>query len=94
VVLVLQTFPLALFYPMRRALVATLFLYTFAFTRTWRITNTFAGFLLVFVASVGFALTATAAVVPWFGIAAKWIIIGRHKAGLYPMWEFTTPGGG
>jgi acyl carrier protein len=86
VVLVLQLFPLAIFYPMRRALVATLFLYTVAFTRTWEVTNTFAGFLLVFVVSVGFALTATAAVVPWFGIAAKWIIIGRHRAGLYPMW--------
>ena len=86
VVLVLQLFPLALFYPMRRALIATLFLYMVAFTRTWGITNTFAGFLLAFVASIGFALAATEAVVPWFGIAAKWIIIGRHRAGLYPMW--------
>ncbi|KAH6845794.1 hypothetical protein B0I37DRAFT_435284 [Chaetomium sp. MPI-CAGE-AT-0009] len=86
VLMVLQLFPLVLFYPMRRALIATLFLYTVAFTRTWGITNTLAGFLLVFVASVGFALTATAAVVPLFGIVAKWIIIGRHRAGLYPMW--------
>ncbi|KAK4032402.1 hypothetical protein C8A01DRAFT_20522, partial [Parachaetomium inaequale] len=86
VVLVLQLLPIALFYPMRRALIATLFLYALAFTHTWEIRNTLAGFLLLFVVSVAFALTATEAVVPLLGIVAKWIIIGRHRAGLYPMW--------
>jgi acyl carrier protein len=86
VLLVLQLFPLALFYPMRRALVSTLFTYALAFTDTWETTNIFAGSLLMFVTSMAFAWAATEAVVPWLGIAAKWIIIGRYRAGLYPMW--------
>jgi acyl carrier protein len=86
VLLVLQLLPIALFYPMRRAFIATLFLYALAFTHTWAVTDTLGGFLLAFVAAVAFALTATAAVLPLVGIAAKWIIIGRHRAGLYPMW--------
>jgi hypothetical protein len=42
--------------------------------------------LLMFVASMAFAWAVTEAVVPWLGIIAKWIIVGRHRAGLYPMW--------
>lgn len=86
VVLVLQLLPLALFYPMRRALVSTLFIYALAFSHTWKRTETLAGFLLVFVASLAFALVATETGVPWLGIVAKWTIIGRYRAGLYPMW--------
>jgi hypothetical protein len=71
---------------MRRALVSTLFIYALAFTDTWEITNTLAWSLLMFVASMAFAWAVTEAVVPWLGIIAKWIIIGRYRAGLYPMW--------
>ena len=39
--------------------------------------------LLMALLTVGIA---RALVLPWFGIAAKWIIVGRYKAGTYHLW--------
>lgn len=84
--MLLQLVPMVIFYPMRRAYQWTLFMMFLAFTQSWVTTYSVPGRLLNLSLAILFARCLTKACLPWFGIAAKWIIIGRYKEGLYPMW--------
>ncbi|CAN8096235.1 unnamed protein product [Discula destructiva] len=81
-----QLLPMVVFYPMRRAYQWTLFLMFLVFTQSWATTYSVSGRLLNLSLAILFARYVTSSCVPWFGIAAKWILIGRYKEGLYPMW--------
>ncbi|KAI1357550.1 acetyl-CoA synthetase-like protein [Xylaria arbuscula] len=85
-VLVLQLIPLMVVYPLRRAFSWTLFIYSLMFFLGFDTSKTLIGRLVNVVVSTAFARMASSLVIPWFGIAAKWLIIGRYKEGLYPMW--------
>ncbi|KAF3771381.1 hypothetical protein M406DRAFT_33731 [Cryphonectria parasitica EP155] len=82
----LQLLPMFVFYPVRRAYQWTIFMVFLAYTQTWVTTNYVPGRLLNLSISILVARLVTKAVIPWVGIAAKWLIIGRYKEGLYPMW--------
>ena len=84
--LVLQLVPLVLVYPGKRALTWTIFIYTLTATQLWLTTNSVPGRLVNLVFSLAVARLVTRAVVPFVTIAAKWIIIGKYKEGVYPMW--------
>lgn len=81
-----QLLPMAVFYPMRRAYQWTVFMMIMAFTQSWYTTYSVPGRLLNLSIAILVARILTKAFVPWFGIAAKWLLIGRYKEGLYPMW--------
>lgn len=82
----LQLVPMVIFYPMRRAYQWTIFMIFLANTQSWATTEYVPGRLLNLAIAILVARLATKAFVPWIGIAAKWLIIGRYKEGLYPMW--------
>ncbi|KAK5631500.1 hypothetical protein RRF57_007214 [Xylaria bambusicola] len=84
--LVLQLVPIMIVYPLRRAFSWTLFIYALLFFLGSSTSNTLIGRLVNVVISTVFARLASSLVIPWFGITAKWLIIGRYKEGLYPMW--------
>ncbi|KAL2759895.1 hypothetical protein ACRALDRAFT_2023993 [Sodiomyces alcalophilus JCM 7366] len=81
-----QLLPLVVFYPMRRAFQWSVFLGFLSYTRFWPTTNVVEGrfFNLVFAITLAYIVVQT--ITPFLGIAAKWIIIGRYRPGLYPMW--------
>lgn len=82
----LQLVPMVVIYPMRRAYQWTIFMLFLAYTQSWSTTNWVPGRLFNLAVSILVARLATKAFAPWVGIAAKWLIIGRYKEGLYPMW--------
>lgn len=82
----LQLVPMVIFYPMRRAFQWTVFMIFLAYTQSWITTMYVPGRLLNLAIAILVARLATKALAPWLGIAAKWLIIGRYKEGLYPMW--------
>lgn len=84
--MLLQLSPLVVFYPLRRAFQWTLFMLCFSYLQNWPTNHSAPGRLLNLTLSITAARVATRLVAPWFGIAAKWLIIGRYKEGLYPMW--------
>ncbi|KAI0411261.1 acetyl-CoA synthetase-like protein [Xylaria grammica] len=84
--LVLQLVPIMVVYPLRRALSWTLFIYALMFFLGLSTSESLIGRLVNVTISTIFARLVSNLVIPWFGIAAKWLIIGRYKEGLYPMW--------
>lgn len=82
----LQLVPMIVFYPMRRAYQWTIFIIFLSWTQSWYISSFVPGRLLNLTIAILVARLATKAFVPWVGIAAKWLILGRYKEGLYPMW--------
>ena len=84
--LLLQLVPLAVIYPMRRSFTWTAFIVIFNFTRQLSINEAILGRLLNIVAAMALAKMLTDLIAPLVEIAAKWIIIGRYREGLYPMW--------
>lgn len=82
----LQLLPMCIFYPMRRAYQWTIFMMFLAYTQSWKTTEYVPGRLLNLTVAILVARVITKAFVPWIGIAAKWLIVGRYKEGLYPMW--------
>lgn len=82
----LQLLPMVVFYPIRRAAQWTIFMVFMATTQHWRTTQYVPGRLFNLTLAILVARLATKAVAPWFGIVAKWLIIGRYKEGTYPMW--------
>ncbi|KAK5164900.1 uncharacterized protein LTR77_009564 [Saxophila tyrrhenica] len=85
-VLMLQLFPLCLFYPMKRAFTWTVFIYCLSWSLGLNTSATIPGRLLVLVVSMFIARTITRILAPLLAIAFKWLVIGRYKEGLYPMW--------
>lgn len=82
----LQLVPMVIFYPMRRAYQWTIFIIFLACTQSWATSAYVPGRLLNLSIAILVARLATQAFVPWVGIASKWLIIGRYREGLYPMW--------
>lgn len=84
--MVLQLIPLVFLYPMKRALTWTIFMYMLTATRDWPTTNYLAGRLFNLILSLGVGRLVSRCIFPFIGLAAKWIIIGKYKEGLHPMW--------
>ncbi|KAK3319542.1 hypothetical protein B0T19DRAFT_388344 [Cercophora scortea] len=84
--LVLQLIPLVLLYPARRGAQWTLFLLALAYTKTWPTSQFAVGRLINIVVCLLFARIVIRATVPFVGIVVKWVVIGRYREGVYPMW--------
>lgn len=84
--MLLQLVPMCIVYPLRRAFQWTCFIVVMSITQNWSTTDAPVGRLFNLVVAILVARIFTKAVFPWIGIAAKWILIGRFKEGLYPMW--------
>lgn len=82
----LQLVPMCVLYPLRRAFQWTVFMVFLASTQNWLTAQYVPGRLLNLTVSILVARIVTSAVMPWFGIAAKWLLIGKFKEGVYPMW--------
>ncbi|KAI0020911.1 hypothetical protein F4780DRAFT_319670 [Xylariomycetidae sp. FL0641] len=84
--LILHLLPLFVLWPMRRALTWTVFMYFLAFTQGWITHVTIPGRLLNLVLSMAVGRAVTKTVTPLLAIIFKWLVIGRYKEGVYPMW--------
>ena len=84
--LILQLFPLAVFYPMRRGFQWTAFIVMLSYTQSWPSNDSVIGRLFNVALSISVSRLIIRIIAPIIGILAKWIIIGRHREGLYPMW--------
>ncbi|KAL5358955.1 hypothetical protein BJX96DRAFT_173917 [Aspergillus floccosus] len=85
--LLVQLIPLMVLYPAREAFRWYMFFYTSA--RAFPILahqNSHLYRLLHLMLSVAVAHYVTQLVFPLLGIAFKWIIIGKYREGIYPMW--------
>ncbi|KAL6817021.1 hypothetical protein V8C40DRAFT_83177 [Trichoderma camerunense] len=86
VLMLLQLIPLAVIYPLRRAVQWTAFIVVMSYVQRWPTNQHTIGRLFNVAVSVMFAKFIIRIISPLFGIVAKWLIIGRHREGLYPMW--------
>ncbi|KAI1114620.1 acetyl-CoA synthetase-like protein [Nemania sp. NC0429] len=84
--LLLQLVPMLVVYPLRRALPWTIFMYALVYSQGLKTSGSVPGRLVNVVVSIALARLSSRLVMPWVGIVAKWLIIGRHREGLYPMW--------
>jgi acetyltransferase-like isoleucine patch superfamily enzyme len=84
--MLLQLVPLAVIYPMRRALQWTIFLVTLTYTQRLTTNDVIVGRLFNLTVCIAVARIAVRCFAPFVGILAKWLIIGRYREGLYPMW--------
>lgn len=84
--LLLQLTPMLVVYPLRRALPWTFFMYALVYSQNFTTNSSIPGRLLNVVLSIVLARIVSRIVLPCCGILAKWILIGRHKEGSYPMW--------
>ncbi|KAI7099510.1 acetyl-CoA synthetase-like protein [Hortaea werneckii] len=85
--LALQLLPLIIIYPMKRAFTWTVFIYFLTYTQGWATNQTILGRLLDLCISMFVARTITRTVAPLLAITFKWLVIGKYKEGLYPMWS-------
>ncbi|EME83076.1 uncharacterized protein MYCFIDRAFT_36349 [Pseudocercospora fijiensis CIRAD86] len=84
--LLLQLVPIVLMYPMRRALTWTVFIYMLRDTQDWPTNETVPGRLFDLVISISVGGIVTRIISPCLAIIFKWLVVGRYKQGLYPMW--------
>ena len=82
----LQLAPLVVIYPLRRAFQWTVFIVALSYTQPWPTSSSVPGRLVNLTLSIILSRLITRCVAPLVGIAAKWLIIGRYREGLYPMW--------
>ncbi|KAI7509587.1 acetyl-CoA synthetase-like protein [Hortaea werneckii] len=85
--LAIQLLPLVVIYPMKRAFTWTVFIYFLTYTQGWVTNQSILGRLLDLCISMFIARTLTRTIAPLLAIAFKWVMIGRYKEGLYPMWS-------
>ncbi|KAI9149614.1 putative NRPS-like protein biosynthetic cluster [Paramyrothecium foliicola] len=81
-----QLVPIAILYPMRRGSQWILFLLCMSYAQRWPTNDVVYGRLANLVVSILFARVCMRVVAPIVGILTKWVVIGRYKEGLYPMW--------
>lgn len=86
IVLVLQLFPIAMLYPMKRALTWTMFMYMLSATRDWATADRLIGRLFNLILALGIARAVTQLICPLVALCLKWMIVGKYKQGTYPMW--------
>ncbi|EAA34040.3 acetyl-CoA synthetase-like protein [Neurospora crassa] len=84
--MVLQLLPMAILYPLRRGVHWAIFLLTLAHMERWPTSRWPFGRLVNIVTTLLFARVVMSVVRPIIGILAKWLIMGRYKEGVYPMW--------
>ncbi|CZR62462.1 related to coenzyme a synthetase [Phialocephala subalpina] len=85
-VLFIHALPIMLFYPMKMAFQWTALMYALStLSRYWDESNVAARFLAL-VASMFASRLSTQIAAPLFGILFKWVVIGRYREGIYPMW--------
>ncbi|KAH6892875.1 hypothetical protein B0T10DRAFT_400310 [Thelonectria olida] len=84
--MLVQLIPLAVIYPLRRAFQWTVFVVALAYSQLLPTNNSVPGRLLNLTFSVWISHVIICVVAPIFGIICKWLIIGRYREGLYPMW--------
>ncbi|EWG44724.1 hypothetical protein FVEG_05723 [Fusarium verticillioides 7600] len=84
--MILQLFPLVVFYPLRRAVQWTIFFVTLAHSQKLPTNHSLPGRFLNLTVSMLIARIIMGFVLPIVGIICKWLIIGRYREGLYPMW--------
>ncbi|KUI70196.1 Putative peroxisomal-coenzyme A synthetase [Cytospora mali] len=81
-----QLIPMCIMYPLRRAFQWTVFMIVLSGTQNWPTANYVPGRLVNLTLSILIARIITKALAPWVGIIAKWVLIGKFKEGVYPMW--------
>ncbi|EXL60860.1 hypothetical protein FOCG_00135 [Fusarium oxysporum f. sp. radicis-lycopersici 26381] len=84
--MILQLFPLIIFYPLRRAVQWTIFFVTLAHSQKLPTNHSLPGRFLNLTVSMLIPRIIMGFVSPIVGIICKWLIIGRYREGLYPMW--------
>lgn len=85
--LCIQLLPLAVFYPLKRAFEFTVFLFVLSISLTfWHSTATIINRFLTLLFSMAVARLVSQTAFPLLGITMKWVLIGRYKEGMYPMW--------
>lgn len=84
--LALQLVPLVTLYPARRAWQLTFQLWLLSRTKFWEDNNNLLGRIMNLLLSIYGAWASVQIIFPVTGILLKWVIIGRHKEGTYPMW--------
>ncbi|KAF4449220.1 hypothetical protein F53441_7461 [Fusarium austroafricanum] len=84
--MLVQLLPLAVFYPIRRAVQWTIFFVALAYSQKLPTNNSVPGRFLNLTISIAISRVIADSIAPFVGILAKWIIIGRYREGLYPMW--------
>lgn len=85
--LFIHLIPIVLLYPMKRALNWTAFLYFLSFSiAMWQTHTVLIERFINLLIAMFLAKILTQVCSPVFGIALKWLVIGRYKEGMYPMW--------
>ncbi|KAJ3022384.1 hypothetical protein HKX48_006319 [Thoreauomyces humboldtii] len=84
--LLVQLIPLVILYPLKRALTWTILVYVLSNTGEWSTAQLIYGRLANLLLAMAAGHFVTELVSPLVGIAVKWILIGKYKAGMYPMW--------
>lgn len=83
----IQLLPLAVLFPLKRALTWTIFVYFLTHTQSWHTNDIVLGRLVNLVFALLFAKSMVKVIAPLLAIAFKWTVIGRYEEGLYPMWS-------
>lgn len=84
--MLLQLVPMGIFYPMKRALTWTIFMYMLTETSHWITSKYLPGRLFGLVLSITIGSIITRIIAPLVAICFKWLVIGKYRQGLYPMW--------
>lgn len=85
-VLFIHLLPAVLVFPMKVALRWVILMYSLStLLNYWLDESIFARFLML-VTAMAAARIAVQVAAPIVAIAVKWIVIGRYKEGMYPMW--------
>ncbi|KAL3419311.1 peroxisomal-coenzyme a synthetase [Phlyctema vagabunda] len=85
-VLLINLTPIILFYPLKMGFQWTILMYSLATIGDhWAEPNVAARFLAL-VASMFISRASTQIVAPIIGIIFKWVVMGKYKEGMYPMW--------
>ncbi|KAJ5109567.1 hypothetical protein N7532_002212 [Penicillium argentinense] len=87
IVLFFHLFPITFFFPMKRAFQWLIFAYVMAeCSIRFPIRDVLIGRLVLIVLAVLSARISSHIVSPFCGIIFKWLVIGRYKEGIFPMW--------
>lgn len=83
----IQLLPIMLFYPLKRALTWTIWMYILTGTQVFATNNNMPGRLFNLILSLGAARFIAQIISPIVAIAFKWLVIGVHEEGMYAMWN-------
>ncbi|MBE3111861.1 MAG: AMP-binding protein, partial [Acidobacteria bacterium] len=84
--MLIQLIPMVWVYPLRRGFQWTMFMVALTYVHLWPTSQHLMGRLMGLILAIIFAQFCARIVMPLLGLLAKWVIIGKHKEGLYPMW--------